>query len=267
MRPAVCLAPERKLCSNPGLPHFLGNYVTRTCALPGLAIADADSMETDKCRAPFGSAPAVTTSRRWRGTMSVSSAGDGEMAPAARGALCSACLPPTRPSTPLSLDRLAHEYALREELDGAWAARPHRTCARTGSNPAGARRPGRPTAGLDSSALRWRSDASCASRLRSPRRSGMSTRPAWSTRTSSLPTSSSIPPADAVWLTGFGIASRLPRERQPPRPPEVIAGHARLYGARADRSNEPLRRFAQRPLCARRDILLDADRESSVCGF
>jgi PAS domain S-box-containing protein len=27
-----------------------------------------------------------------------------------------------------------------------------------------------------------------------------------------------------VWLTGFGIASRLPRERQPPEPPEFIAG-------------------------------------------
>ncbi|MER9972050.1 serine/threonine-protein kinase PknK, partial [Mesorhizobium sp. M0060] len=27
-----------------------------------------------------------------------------------------------------------------------------------------------------------------------------------------------------VWLTGFGIASRLPRERQAPAPPEIIAG-------------------------------------------
>jgi PAS domain S-box-containing protein len=27
-----------------------------------------------------------------------------------------------------------------------------------------------------------------------------------------------------VWLTGFGIASRLPRERQPPAPPETVAG-------------------------------------------
>ena len=27
-----------------------------------------------------------------------------------------------------------------------------------------------------------------------------------------------------VWLTGFGIASRLPRERQSPEPPELIAG-------------------------------------------
>ena len=29
---------------------------------------------------------------------------------------------------------------------------------------------------------------------------------------------------DQVWLTGFGIASRLPRERQSPEPPEFIAG-------------------------------------------
>ena len=27
-----------------------------------------------------------------------------------------------------------------------------------------------------------------------------------------------------AWLTGFAISSRLPRERQPPSPPEVIAG-------------------------------------------
>jgi serine/threonine protein kinase len=28
----------------------------------------------------------------------------------------------------------------------------------------------------------------------------------------------------AAWLTGFGIAARLPRERQNPEPPEMIAG-------------------------------------------
>ena len=27
-----------------------------------------------------------------------------------------------------------------------------------------------------------------------------------------------------VWLTGFGVATRLPRERQAPEPPEFIAG-------------------------------------------
>lgn len=32
------------------------------------------------------------------------------------------------------------------------------------------------------------------------------------------------PSGDRAWLTGFGIASRLPRERQTPAPPEVIAG-------------------------------------------
>jgi serine/threonine protein kinase len=32
------------------------------------------------------------------------------------------------------------------------------------------------------------------------------------------------PDKGQVWLTGFGIASRLPRERQAPEPPEFIAG-------------------------------------------
>jgi serine/threonine protein kinase len=32
------------------------------------------------------------------------------------------------------------------------------------------------------------------------------------------------PASGGVWLTGFGIASRLPRERQAAAPPEVIAG-------------------------------------------
>ena len=32
------------------------------------------------------------------------------------------------------------------------------------------------------------------------------------------------PVAEQAWLTGFGIASRLPRERQAPEPPEFIAG-------------------------------------------
>ena len=45
-----------------------------------------------------------------------------------------------------------------------------------------------------------------------------------STRTSSRPTSWSTPRPARCWLTGFGIASRLPRERQSPEPPEVIAG-------------------------------------------
>ena len=45
-----------------------------------------------------------------------------------------------------------------------------------------------------------------------------------SIRTSSRPTSSSTRRSGSVRLTGFGIASRLPRERQAPAPPEIIAG-------------------------------------------
>jgi serine/threonine protein kinase len=45
--------------------------------------------------------------------------------------------------------------------------------------------------------------------------------------------------ANKVWLTGFGIASRLPRERQSPEPPEVIAG-TRLHGAGTSGPHEPV---------------------------
>src|SRR6516164_2780146 len=37
-----------------------------------------------------------------------------------------AVLPAAEHPTPASLDRLAHEYGLRDELDRAWAARPLR---------------------------------------------------------------------------------------------------------------------------------------------
>ncbi|MGH6881235.1 MAG: AAA family ATPase, partial [Hypericibacter sp.] len=38
------------------------------------------------------------------------------------------------------------------------------------------------------------------------------------------PTHLLVDPSGNVWLTGFGIASLLPRERQAPAPPEIIAG-------------------------------------------
>jgi serine/threonine protein kinase len=42
------------------------------------------------------------------------------------------------------------------------------------------------------------------------------------------------------WLTGFGIASRQPRERQAPHPSRVHRRHAALHGPGTDRTNEPL---------------------------
>jgi len=51
-----------------------------------------------------------------------------------------------------------------------------------------------------------------------------------------------------AWLTGFGIASRLPREHQIPELPEVIAGTTRLHAPEHDGQDEPVRRFPERPL-------------------
>ena len=44
------------------------------------------------------------------------------------------------------------------------------------------------------------------------------------------------------WLRGFGIASRLPRERQAPESPSY-RWNTGLHGPRADRTNESFHRF------------------------
>src|SRR6202790_4070291 len=121
------------------------------------------------------------------------------------------------------VERLEHEYALKAELDADWAARP---VALTRYNdrmtlvledPGGApldRLLGRP---LDVSHF-LRIAIPLAGALRRVHERGLIHK--------------DIKPANilldaasgGVWLTGFGIASRLPREHQAPTPPEVIAG-------------------------------------------
>ncbi len=46
-----------------------------------------------------------------------------------------------------------------------------------------------------------------------------------------------------VWLTGFGIASRLERERQSPGHPRIRRRDARLHGTRTDWANKSVDRF------------------------
>ena len=124
---------------------------------------------------------------------------------------------------PASLRRLEHEYALRAALDPAWAVRPLALAQHQGrpvlvlADPGGeplARRLGRPLAlpqGL-------RLAIGLAAALGQLHGRGLIHK--------------DLKPAHVfvngatgqVWLTGFGIASRLPRERQSPAPPEVIAG-------------------------------------------
>jgi serine/threonine protein kinase len=121
------------------------------------------------------------------------------------------------------VERFEHEYALKAELDADWAARPGPLTHYNGrltlvlEDPAGTpldRLLGRP---LDVSHF-LRIAIPIVVALRQVHEQGL--------------THKDIKPANilgdaasgCVWLTGFGIASRLPREHQAPAPPEVIAG-------------------------------------------
>jgi PAS domain S-box-containing protein len=125
--------------------------------------------------------------------------------------------------TPGFVDRLAHEYGLKDELDGRSAVRPLALVREHGrtmlllEDPGGEpldRLVGRPME--IGTFLRFATGLSAA--LRQLHERGLIHK--------------DIKPANVladsatgqVWLTGFGIASRLPRERQSPEPPELVAG-------------------------------------------
>ena len=121
------------------------------------------------------------------------------------------------------LERLEHEYALRDELHSDWAARPLNLVRREGrpmlilEDPGG--EPLDRFLGEPMELNRFlRLAVSLAAALGKLHQQGLIQK--------------DIKPANilvnsatgAIWLTGFGIASRLPRERQSPEPPEMIAG-------------------------------------------
>jgi predicted ATPase/GAF domain-containing protein len=128
--------------------------------------------------------------------------------------------------SPQSLRRLEHEYSFAAEVDPAWAAKPLALTRHEGrailvlKDPGGdpldlilERGQGQP---LDlTRALRIAIGLTTA--LCQVHRHGL-------IHKDIKPENVLVDDADCVWLTGFGVASRLPRELQAPAPPEIISG-------------------------------------------
>ncbi len=124
--------------------------------------------------------------------------------------------------TPTTLARLEHEYSLRDELDPEWSAQPLNLARRHGQLALVlADSGGGPMDGLLGQPLEMRRclrlAVGLAGALRQVHRRGLIHKDV-------KPGNVLVDAAGNVRLTGFGIASRLPRERQAPEPPEVIAG-------------------------------------------
>jgi len=120
-------------------------------------------------------------------------------------------------------DRLAHEYGLKDELDGRSAARPLAFVREHGRTMLLLEDPGgepldRLLVGPMEVGGFLRIATGLSAALRQLHERGLIHK--------------DIKPANVLvdsatgqaWLTGFGIASRLPRERQSPEPPELVAG-------------------------------------------
>jgi len=129
-------------------------------------------------------------------------------------------------SSPRSLKRLEHECSLASELDPAWAAQPLRLTHHKGraililKDPGGEpldrvmeQHRGQP---LDLTRL-LTTAIGLAVALSQVHRQGL-------VHKELKPANALIDDSGHVWLTGFGVASPLPRERQASVPPDLIAG-------------------------------------------
>jgi PAS domain S-box-containing protein len=122
-----------------------------------------------------------------------------------------------------SLNRLRHEYALKDDLDDAWAVRPLELVHERGQTMLVLRDPGgEPLDRLLGSPVEvgrfLRLAVALSGALGRLHQRGVVHK---DIKPRNILVNSAT---DQVWLTGFGIASRLPREHQAPAPPGVIAG-------------------------------------------
>ena len=139
-----------------------------------------------------------------------------------RGAVL-AVLPTAEHPSPAILDRLTHEYGLKDELDAAWAVRPLALGQERGRAVLALEDPGgEPLDRLLGAPMEMgrflRLAIGLAAALGKLHQRGL-------VHKDIKPSHILVDCADGlIRLTGFGIASRLPRERQAPEPPEFIAG-------------------------------------------
>ena len=137
-----------------------------------------------------------------------------------------AVAPATKHPSPQSLRRLEYEYLLASELDSAWAAKPLALTRHEGQTVLILKDPGgepldlvleRNQGQLLDLTRFLRIAIGLAKVLGHVHRQGL-------IHKDIKPANVLVDGADNVWLTGFGIASRMPHERQAPEPPEIIAG-------------------------------------------
>jgi len=122
-----------------------------------------------------------------------------------------------------TLEKINHEYSLRSELDTTWALRPRDLCQHNEKTVLVLEDPGgEPLHRLIQGPMEMKQFLRFAVGLTT----AVSQLHARGLIHKDLKPSNVLLDAATghVWLTGFGIASRLPRERQSPEPPEFIAG-------------------------------------------